>query len=48
LVQKVRSSQALKDGHAFMRLFRRREAGAFLEPVSVPFFVAIISIKNQS
>ena len=26
-----------QDGHGFMRLFRPREAGAFLSPASVPF-----------
>jgi hypothetical protein len=47
-VQKVRSFPELRDGQAFMGLFRRREAGAFLWPVSLPFFVAIISIRNES
>ena len=47
-MQKVLSFLDFRDGHAFMRLFLPREAGAFLGPASVPFFVAIISIRNES
>ena len=35
-------------GHTFMRLFLRRKSGAFLWPASIPFFVAIISIRDES